>query len=125
MRSVRKRTRETNLSRIFIARILFFTNFALWLALGVFYVYNMVADTNDWSAALVGFFFATAAFSLLFGVRILDRRGTWVYFTVIFIAAFNIFLAVFGFPDFFFIIAALLDAAILANLIPLKDHYTA
>lgn len=125
MRSVRKRTRETNLSRIFIARILFHANFVLWLALGVFYVYKMVEDSNSWTAAMVGFFFLTAALSLLFGARVLNQHGTRIYFSVIFIAAFNIFLAVFGFPDFFFIIVALLDVVILANLIPLKDHYTA
>jgi hypothetical protein len=125
MRSVRKRARETNLSRIFIARILFHINFALWLAMGVFYIYKMVEDGNRWTAAMVAFFFTTAASSLLFAARNLNRRGARAYFIVVLVPAFNIFLAAFGFPDFFFIIAALLDIVVFVNLIPLKDHYAA
>ncbi|MBI3163760.1 MAG: hypothetical protein HYZ24_03680 [Chloroflexi bacterium] len=125
MKNTRKRTRETNLSRIFIARILYYVNFALWLVMGAYYVYRMVEDNNGWTSAMVGFFFLVAAFSLLFAARILDQRGRRVYFTLIFVTGLNIFLTLFGFQDFPFIIAALLDAATLANLIPLKDHYSA
>lgn len=124
MKNIRKRTRETNLSRIFIARILFYVNFALWLVLGAYYVYKMVEDNNGWISAMVGFFFLVAALSLLFAARFLDQHGKHIYFTLIFISGLNILLTLFGFQDFPFIIVALLDVVILANLIPLKDHYT-
>lgn len=124
MKNIRKRTRETNLSRILIARILFYINSALWLGLGGFYVYKMVEDNNGWTSAMVGFFFLVAALSFLLAARILDQQGKHVYFTLIFISGLNILLTLFGFQDFPFIIIALLDVLILANLIPLKDHYT-
>lgn len=125
MKNVKKRTRETNLSRIFIARILFYINFVLWLAIGAFYVYRMVEDNNGWTSAMVAFFFVVAASSLLFAVRVLNQHGGQVYFSLIAITVVNILLTLFGFQDFPFIIIALLDIVILANLIPLKDHYTA
>lgn len=125
MKNVKKRTRETNLSRIFIARILFYINFVLWLAIGAFYVYRMVEDNNGWTSAMVAFFFVVAASSLLFAVRVLNQHGGQVYFSLIAITVVNILLTLFGFQDFPFIIIALLDVVILANLIPLKDHYTA
>lgn len=125
MKNIRKRARETNLSRILIARILFHVNFILWLGLGVFYVYKMVEDNNGWASAMVAVFFLAAAFSLLFAARILDRRGGRIYFALIFVVGLNIFMTLFGFRDFPFIVVALLDAVSLANLIPLKDHYAA
>ena len=125
MKNTRKRTRETNLSRIFIARILFYINFVLWLAIGAFYVYRMVEDNNGWTSVMVAFFFVVAASSLLFAARILDQRGGQVYYSLIAITIVNILLTFFGFQDFPFIIVALLDVFILANLIPLKDHYIA
>lgn len=125
MKNIRKRTRETNLSRILIARILFIVNAILWLALGVFYVYRMVEDNNGLPSVMVAFFFLVAALSLLFAARILDQSGGRIYFTLLFVTGLNIFLTFFGIQDFPFIIVALLDVTILANLIPLKDHYTA
>ncbi len=74
---------------------------------------------------MVAFFFLVAALSLLFAARILDQRGGQIYFTLLFVTGLNIFLTFFGIQYFPFIIVALLDAVILANLIPLKDHYTA
>ena len=124
MKNVKKRTRETNLSRIFITRILFYINFTFWLAMGVFYVYRMVEDNNGWTSAMVAFFFVVAASSLLFAARVLNQHGRQVYFSLIAITVVNILLTLFGFQDFPFIIIALLDVVILANLIPLKDHYT-
>ncbi|MBV6393062.1 MAG: hypothetical protein KPEEDBHJ_02292 [Anaerolineales bacterium] len=125
MKRIGKRARETNQSRILIARILFHVNFLLWLGMGVFYVYKIAEDGNAWPAVMVSFFFCVAAFSLLFAAQILSRRGKRIYFTLVFVAGLNVFLTFFGFQDFPFIIAALLDIVILANLIPLKDHYVA
>lgn len=125
MKNVRKRTRETNLSRILIARILFIVNSVLWLGLGVFYVYRMVEDDNGLPSVMVAFFFLVAASSLLFAARILDQHGKRVYYILLFVAGLNIFLTLFGFQDFPFIVVALLDIVILANLIPLKGHHTA
>lgn len=123
MKKTKKRTRETNLSRILVARILFYLNSFLWLAAGGLFVYKMVEDENGWSAALVAFFFLVMALSMLIAARIIDQREFWVYVACIVIAAINVFVTFVGFPDILYIIIALLDLFLLANLIPLKAYY--
>ncbi len=123
MKKTRKRTRETYLSRVLIARIIFYINSFLWLVMGGLFVYKMVEDGNGWSSALVAFFFLMMILSMIIAARIVDQREIWVYVTCIVITVINIFLTFVGFPDILYIIVALLDLFLLANLIPLKDHY--
>ena len=123
MKKTKKRTRETYLSRILVARILFSINSFLWLVMGGLFVYKMIEDENGWSAALVAFFFLVMALSMLIAARIIDQRELWVYVTCIVIAVLNVLLTFVGFPDVLYIIVGLLDLFLLANLIPLKSHY--
>ncbi len=123
MKKTRKRTRETYLSRVLIARIIFYINSFLWLVMGGLFVYKMVEDGNGWSSALVAFFFLMMILSMIIAARIVDQREIWVYVTCIVITVINIFLTFVGFPDILYIIVALLDLFLLVNLIPLKDHY--
>ena len=123
MKKTKKRTRETYLSRILVARILFSINSFLWLVMGGLFVYKMIEDENGWSAALVAFFFLVTALSMLIAARIIDQRELWVYVTCIVIAVLNVLLTFVGFPDVLYIIVGLLDLFLLANLIPLKSHY--
>lgn len=123
MKKTRKRTRETYLSRVLIARIIFYINSFLWLVMGGLFVYKMVEDGNGWSSTLVAFFFLMMILSMIIAARIVDQREIWVYVTCIVITVINIFLTFVGFPDILYIIVALLDLFLLANLIPLKDHY--
>ena len=123
MKKTKKRTRETYLSRILVARILFSINSVLWLVMGGLFVYKMIEDGNGWSSALVAFFFLVMALSMLIAARIIDQRELWVYVTCIVIAVLNVLLTFVGFPDVLYIIVGLLDLFLLANLIPLKSHY--
>jgi len=123
MKKTKKRTRETYLSRILVARILFSINSFLWLVMGGLFVYKMIEDGNGWSSALVAFFFLVMALSMLIAARIIDQRELWVYVTCIVIAVLNVLLTFVGFPDVLYIIVGLLDLFLLANLIPLKNHY--
>ena len=123
MKKTKKRTRETYLSRILIARILFSINSFLWLVMGGLFVYKMIEDENGWSSALVAFFFLVMALSMLIAARIIDQRELWVYVICIVIAVLNALLTFVGFPDVLYIIVGLLDLFLLANLIPLKSHY--
>ncbi|MBN8579305.1 MAG: hypothetical protein J0L96_01445 [Anaerolineae bacterium] len=123
MKKTKKRTRETYLSRILVARILFSINSFLWLVMGGLFVYKMIEDGNGWSSALVAFFFLVMALSMLIAARIIDQRELWVYVTCIVIAVLNVLLTFVGFPDVLYIIVGLLDLFLLANLIPLKSHY--
>ena len=123
MKKTKKRTRETYLSRILVARILFSINSFLWLVMGGLFVYKMIEDENGWSAALVAFFFLVTALSMLIAARIIDQRELWVYITCIVITVINVLLTFVGFPDILYIIVGLLDLFLLANLIPLKAYY--
>jgi hypothetical protein len=123
MKKTKKRTRETYLSRILIARILFSINSFLWLVMGGLFVYKMIEDENGWSAALVAFFFLVTSLSMLIAARIIDQRELWVYVTCIVITVINVLLTFVGFPDVLYIIVGLLDLFLLANLIPLKAYY--
>ncbi len=123
MTKTKKRTRETHLARILVARILFYINSFLWLVMGGLFVYKMIEDGNGWSSALVGFFFLIMVLSMLIAARIIDQRELWVYVTCIVITAINVFVTFVGFPDVLYIVVALLDLFLLANLIPLKTHY--
>lgn len=123
MKKTKKRTRETYLSRILVARILFSINSFLWLVMGGLFVYKMIEDGNGWSSALVAFFFLVMALSMLIAARIIDQRELWVYVTCIVIAVLNVLLTFVGFPDVLYIIVGLLDLFLLTNLIPLKNHY--
>jgi len=123
MKKTKKRTRETYLSRILVARILFSINSFLWLVMGGLFVYKMIENGNGWSSALVAFFFLVMALSMLIAARIIDQRELWVYVTCIVIAVLNVLLTFVGFPDVLYIIVGLLDLFLLANLIPLKSHY--
>ncbi len=123
MKKTKKRTRETYLSRILIARILFSINSFLWLVMGGLFVYKMIEDGNGWSSALVAFFFLVMALSMLIAARIIDQRELWVYVTCIVITVINVLMTFVGFPDVLYIIVALLDLFLLANLIPLKAYY--
>lgn len=123
MTKTKKRTHETHLARILVARILFYINSFLWLVMGGLFVYKMIEDGNGWSSALVGFFFLIMVLSMLIAARIIDQRELWVYVTCIVITAINVFVTFVGFPDVLYIVVALLDLFLLANLIPLKTHY--
>lgn len=123
MKKTKKCTRETYLSRILVARILFSINSFLWLVMGGLFVYKMIEDGNGWSSALVAFFFLVMALSMLIAARIIDQRELWVYVTCIVIAVLNVLLTFVGFPDVLYIIVGLIDLFLLANLIPLKSHY--
>ncbi|MBL8063498.1 MAG: hypothetical protein JNK32_10790 [Anaerolineales bacterium] len=123
MKNTKKRTRETYLSRIMIARIMFYVNTALWLVMGSISVWKMLEDQNDWTAALVAFFFLFAAFTLFVGARIVDQRGRPIFIIILCITGLNILLTFFGYPDFTYIIATLFDFIILGNIIPLKSYY--
>jgi|GEM_PF-6759892 len=124
MKRAYKRTQEKNVSRIFLARMLFSINAVLWLASGGYYVYKMIEDKNGWTSVMVAFFFLVAALSHLMAVRILNQQGNHIFLTLVLLMGLNIFQAFFGFQDFIFIIIALLDVIILVNLIPLKGYYT-
>lgn len=123
-RTSKQRIQEKNLSRIFLARILFSINAVLWLASGAYYVYKMIEDKNGWTSALVAFFFIIAIFSQLMAVRLLKQQGSHIFLTLMLLMGLNIFQAFFGFQDFIFIIIALLDVIILVNLIPLKGYFS-
>lgn len=123
MKKTKKRTLEKNLSRMVVVRILFYINSFLWLAAGGLFVYKMIEDENGWSSALVAFFFLVMALSMLIAARIVDQRELWVYVTCIVISAVNVLVTFVGFPDILYIIIALLDLFLLANLIPLKAYY--
>ncbi|MCB0100757.1 MAG: hypothetical protein H6635_11685 [Anaerolineales bacterium] len=122
-RTSKQRAQEKNLSRIFLARILFSINAVLWLASGAYYVYKMIEDKNGWTSALVAFFFIIAIFSHLMAVRLLKQQGSHIFLTLMLLMGLNIFQAFFGFQDFIFIIIALLDVIILVNLMPLKGYF--
>lgn len=123
MKNTKKRTRETYLARIMVARIMFYLNIALWLVMGGISVWKMVQDQNDWTAALVAFFFLFSAFTLFVGARIVDQRGRPIFIITLSITVLNILLTFFGYPEFTYIIATLFDLVILGNIIQLKPYY--
>lgn len=111
------------LERIHRARTLFHVNTALWLAMGAWFVWQMVEDGNGLAAAYVFLFFLIAALVLQAGVKFLERRERWVFAASIAAAALNLILTFFGFPGPGFILALSLDVAILLILFPLKAYY--
>ncbi len=124
MKKTKRRTRETYLSRILVARIQFYINSFLWLVMGTLFVYKMIEDGNGWSSALVAFFFLMMMLSMLIAARIIDQREYWVYVTCIVITGINVFVTFVGFPDILYIVVALRDLFLLANIIPLKEYYS-
>lgn len=106
-----------------IARVMFYVNMALWLVMGGISVWKMLADQNDWTAALVAFFFLFASFTLFVGARIVDQRGKAIFIILLSITGLNILLTFFGYPAFTYIIATLFDLIILGSVIPLKPYY--
>lgn len=123
MTNSKKRTREINLARIMVARIMFYLNIGLWLLMGSMSVWAMIQDKNDWIVLLVAFFFLFSAFTLFIGVRVVDQKGRATFIILLSIIGVNILLSFVGYPDFTYIIATLFDIIILANLITLKPYY--
>ena len=124
MKNVNKRSRQVILSRINIARSLFYVNAAVWLLIGGVFVYSMVEDKNGWYSALPAFFFLMVILSLLAGARIIHQPERWVYVTAIVIVLINFLLTFIGFPDVLFILAAVMDVFIFASLFPIRSHYS-
>jgi hypothetical protein len=123
MKSAKKRIHDTHLSRIMIARILFYVNAALWLVVGVFFIGSMIEDNNGWITGMVAFFFLMSILSLIIAARILDQPEKEIFIVLIIITVLNILLSFVGYPDFIYIILTLIDLVILFNLIPLKSYY--
>jgi len=123
MKSTKKRIHDTHLSRILITRILFYVNAALWLVVGVFFIGSMIEDNNGWITGMVAFFFLMSIISLIIAARILDQPEKEIFIVLIIITVLNILLSFVGYPDFIYIILAIIDLVILFNLIPLKSYY--
>jgi hypothetical protein len=123
MKSAKKRIHDTHLSRIMIARILFYVNAALWLVVGVFFIGSMIEDNNGWITGMVAFFFLMSILSLIIAARILDQPEKEIFIVLIIITVLNILLSFVGYPDFIYIVLTLIDLVILFNLIPLKSYY--
>lgn len=123
MKTSKKRSRETILGRIAIARVLFYADAGLWLGMGGFFLYKMFQDGNDLSTALVAFFFLITILSLVVAARLVDEQEKWVFVTDLSITGINLLLSFTGFPAFLYIIACLLDVILLVNLISLKSYY--
>lgn len=123
MKSLRKRSQFIQDRRRQTVRFLFYLNALVWMVNGGAFVYEMVADSNTVTAALVGFFFFVNSLTLLIAARIIDNRQRWVYVAALIIAGVNTLMLALGLPDVFDAISLIINLIIFANLIPLKSFY--
>lgn len=123
MKIQRKRSQLIQDRRRQTVRLLFYLNALVWLVNGGIFIYKMVADSNTFTAAMVGFFFFVNILALIVAARIIDDRQRWVYATALIIAGVSTLMLALGVPDVFDAISLIINLIIFANLIPLKSFY--
>jgi len=123
MKYPRKRSQELVERRKRTIRVLLYLNSAVWLLNGGNFIYKMIVDNNTVTAALVAFFFLINILALVLVARILEDPEKWVYVTALVILSLNTLLIFIGFPDILDVLSLFINAAIFANLIPLKAYY--
>lgn len=123
MKPLNRRTRETFQARILIARVMLSINMLLWLVSGVIFIYRMLEDQNTWPVVLVVILFLFAVASLFTVARIIAQAEKWVFAASLFLVGVNLLMTFIGYPDFLFILATILDFALLANILALRPYF--
>jgi predicted MFS family arabinose efflux permease len=121
---MRRKSKKIDPRKKSIVRILFYLNAILWLVYSIYTYFDMaVVNHNELSADIATIYVFVNAIAMFVSGLILGKlQGPSFYFAIV-VAILNIILTILNLTDLIFMIAFVLDIAIVWLLMNIRDGY--